>query len=205
MFDNPDGMNIIEASALTNQPEISLQEWAQLCERYANGCALCGKSDGLVPDLVIPLRLGGALGADNVQPLCVPCRTLKREHLVDYRPYEPLSSACAGKLHSPEVAADPNCATLRSPVAKLVTQRHLLAIEHRYFGGDGDLIEDPIMEYDVAAILVAELQRVRALIILDPIFARVESQAWIARYASLMPGPKRGDNKGYIQYVSHHG
>lgn len=177
----------------SNHPQLSVDEWAQLCQRFSNGCALCGKSEGLVPELVVPVSLGGTLDVGNIQPLCVQCCTIKRGHLVDYRPFEPLTWP---RRRAPGIgvsdAPDPTSPISSAP--KMITQKQLLAIEHQYghlFEGytQSNIVEDPIVDYDVAPLLIEEVKRLRALIIVNPALAYMESIAWRERYVSLVPKP----------------
>src|SRR4051812_907734 len=44
---------------------------------YGNRCLRCGIENGLVPDHVTPLYLGGAHNLGNIQPLCGKCNIWK--------------------------------------------------------------------------------------------------------------------------------
>lgn len=62
------------------------QEWLALCERYGRRCLGCGASDRpLTRDHVVPLSLGGSDYIENIQPLCRPCNTRKKDKHVDFR------------------------------------------------------------------------------------------------------------------------
>ena len=61
------------------------QEWLDLCARYGNRCLRCGKVVKLTPDHVIPISKGGTNAIDNIQPLCQPCNSGKRDKSTDYR------------------------------------------------------------------------------------------------------------------------
>lgn len=56
-------------------------EFAALCEAYDNRCARCGTKTKLTADHVIPLIAGGSNMIDNIQPLCKPCNSSKKDKL----------------------------------------------------------------------------------------------------------------------------
>lgn len=60
-------------------------EWKALCKRYGNRCLCCGKRRKLTADHVIPVSKGGTSNIDNIQPLCGPCNSSKRDKTTDYR------------------------------------------------------------------------------------------------------------------------
>lgn len=61
------------------------QEWESLRDRYGR-CLCCGRTDRpLERDHVVPLSQGGDDTIDNLQPLCHPCNTTKRDKIIDYR------------------------------------------------------------------------------------------------------------------------
>lgn len=65
-------------------------EWQAIVEKYGGRCLACGRADlPLTRDHVIPLAKGGALTADNTQPLCGPCNSSKKTKVIDYRPDRP--------------------------------------------------------------------------------------------------------------------
>jgi hypothetical protein len=68
----------------------------------------------------------------------------------------------------------------------MITQRHLLAIEHRHDRVQYGAVEDPILEQDVALLLIEEIKRLRALVVSNMPLARVETIAWQERYADLL-------------------
>jgi hypothetical protein len=179
-----------EVSQIANHLEINDQQWAELCLQFGNSCALCGNDQDLLPDFVVPLKFGSTRTIENIQPLCADCTIIKNGYLVDYRPFEPLSGT------APEVSAD------GVQVPKMLTRRHLLAIEHAYSSvldpqdKQGGVVVDPIVEYDVPRILLAELKRLRVLIVVQPDLAWLESLAWRERYASLMAKSKPSKSSG---------
>lgn len=184
----------------------SQQDWESLLLQYGNGCALCGSDQDVLPDLVLPEELGGQLSIDNVQPLCSSCLKAKRNFLVDYRPFTTaaFSSLLArGDARTAEVealqgpqdveGADHSCTTreavpvLQNRVPKTLTQKQLLAIEDHYLAAGSQGATDYILEQDleIALLLVEEIKRLRALMVVRPGLARVESIAWRDRFASL--------------------
>ena len=60
-------------------------EWLALCIRYHNRCLCCGKRRKLTADHVIPVSKGGTSNISNIQPLCGPCNSSKRDKTIDYR------------------------------------------------------------------------------------------------------------------------
>ena len=59
-----------------------------LLEHYApdDRCLACGEVRKLSVDHVVPLTKGGSCWPDNLQPLCRPCNSSKRDQTIDYRP-----------------------------------------------------------------------------------------------------------------------
>ncbi len=69
-----------------NGGDYTLEEWADLCEKYDNKCLCCGKSNvKLTVDHVIPVSKGGQNTIENIQPLCKSCNSKKRTSATDYR------------------------------------------------------------------------------------------------------------------------
>lgn len=64
-------------------------EWLALCERFGNVCLACLKPAKLTVDHIVPVSKGGANSIDNIQPLCRPCNSRKRDRAIDYRGGEP--------------------------------------------------------------------------------------------------------------------
>jgi 5-methylcytosine-specific restriction endonuclease McrA len=60
-------------------------EWKALCKKYHNKCLCCGKRRKLTADHVIPVSKGGSSNISNIQPLCGPCNSSKRDKTIDYR------------------------------------------------------------------------------------------------------------------------
>jgi len=64
------------------------QEFADLCNKTGNKCLCCGRTDvKLTADHVAPISLGLPHSDEisNIQPLCVPCNSIKHTKIVDYR------------------------------------------------------------------------------------------------------------------------
>ncbi|MDQ5823416.1 MAG: HNH endonuclease [Chloroflexota bacterium] len=167
----------------------SNDEWTELLRQLGNSCALCGSDEAIVPSRVVPRKLGGQATIDNIQPLCSRCVAAKREHVADYRPFVSSTTAQAISTQSGRVSARRTAGIVgtkhRGRVPKMLTQRHLLAIEHVHLHVKRGRIEDPILENDVELLLIEEIKRLRALIVENLPFARMESQAWRVRYADL--------------------
>jgi 5-methylcytosine-specific restriction endonuclease McrA len=64
----------------------SAKEWEELKEFFGNKCLCCGITGvALTEDHIVPLTKGGNDGIDNIQPLCGPCNSKKKQRTVDYR------------------------------------------------------------------------------------------------------------------------
>lgn len=69
-----------------NGGEMTVEEWNAILDFYGHKCLCCGKSDvKMTIDHVIPIFHGGKHSADNVQPLCGPCNSRKKNKHIDYR------------------------------------------------------------------------------------------------------------------------
>jgi 5-methylcytosine-specific restriction endonuclease McrA len=53
------------------------KEWIDLCNKYNNRCAACGKPAKLTVDHIVPLIQGGTNYIENIQPLCRSCNSRK--------------------------------------------------------------------------------------------------------------------------------
>jgi len=63
-----------------------LEEWGAILEFFGHRCLRCERTDvKLTIDHVLPIFLGGAHIIDNVQHLCGPCNSSKRDKHIDYR------------------------------------------------------------------------------------------------------------------------
>jgi 5-methylcytosine-specific restriction endonuclease McrA len=60
-------------------------QWFALCKMYGNVCLRCHRKRRLTPDHVIPFSKGGTNYRNNIQPLCKPCNSGKRDKTTDYR------------------------------------------------------------------------------------------------------------------------
>jgi len=66
--------------------DLTVDEWEAIQEFYGHKCLCCGRDDvKLTIDHVLPISLGGSHTADNIQPLCGPCNSSKRDKHIDYR------------------------------------------------------------------------------------------------------------------------
>ena len=63
----------------------TIEEWKYLCRECAYRCLCCGKRKKLTADHVIPVSKGGTSNIDNIQPLCGPCNSSKRDGTLDFR------------------------------------------------------------------------------------------------------------------------
>ncbi len=63
--------------AAANIETHTYQQWMDLLERFAHRCAICGVSEKLTRDHIIPLSKGGSDAIGNIQPLCHSCNARK--------------------------------------------------------------------------------------------------------------------------------
>lgn len=87
---NPDKIRnyqqIRRARLAGNGGLLTTEEWNAILEFYGHKCLCCGRSDlKLTIDHVLPIFLGGRHTVDNVQPLCGPCNSRKKNKHIDYR------------------------------------------------------------------------------------------------------------------------
>lgn len=74
------------ARILGNGGELTKEEWDAVLDFYGHKCLCCGRDDmKLTIDHVVPIFQGGKHSADNVQPLCGPCNSRKKDKYIDYR------------------------------------------------------------------------------------------------------------------------
>ena len=69
-----------------NGGNLTVEEWYAILDFYGHKCLCCGRGNvRLTIDHVVPISLGGKHSADNVQPLCGPCNSRKKDKYIDYR------------------------------------------------------------------------------------------------------------------------
>lgn len=69
-----------------NGGNLTIAEWNAILDFYGHKCLCCGRDDlKLTIDHVIPIFHGGKHAAENVQPLCGPCNSRKKDKHIDYR------------------------------------------------------------------------------------------------------------------------
>lgn len=77
---------IRRARIIGNGGDLTVEEWNDILDFYGHKCLCCGREDvKLTIDHVIPIFLGGKHAADNIQPLCGPCNSRKKDKHIDYR------------------------------------------------------------------------------------------------------------------------
>lgn len=84
------------ARIASNGGDITAREWEEVKQRFGNRCLCCGLSESerpLTMDHVIPIAMGGKHVASNLQPLCKPCNSRKKDRHIDYRNIEAFHSA----------------------------------------------------------------------------------------------------------------
>lgn len=81
---------------------------AAVLERDGQQCLLCGATEDLTIDHIVPAAQGGTSEADNLQTLCAACnRTAKGMSGVDFRkPYEKLWCQHCHRFHYKNVTAE---------------------------------------------------------------------------------------------------
>lgn len=63
------------------------EQFQALIEYYGRLCLCCGEDTKLTADHVVPVSWGGSNYISNIQPLCRPCNSAKKNHHdTDYRP-----------------------------------------------------------------------------------------------------------------------
>jgi 5-methylcytosine-specific restriction endonuclease McrA len=83
-------MNIVKhskrrARKLLAGGSFSASEWKALCKKYNHKCLCCNRSRKLTADHVVPVSKGGSSNIENIQPLCGPCNSRKRDKTIDFR------------------------------------------------------------------------------------------------------------------------
>jgi len=70
----------------SNGGNLTVEEWKSILDFYDHSCLRCGRTAvKLTIDHVLPIFLGGTHTIDNIQPLCGPCNSSKRDKHIDYR------------------------------------------------------------------------------------------------------------------------
>lgn len=64
-------------------PIHTLDEWMALLAKHEGKCAVCGSTDDICIDHVIPLSKGGTDAIENIQPLCRMCNASKGNKITD--------------------------------------------------------------------------------------------------------------------------
>jgi 5-methylcytosine-specific restriction endonuclease McrA len=86
---NPENRAAANARRFTRKTQAggsyTVAEWETLCRKYHNKCVCCGKKKKLTPDHVVPVSKGGSSNIENIQPLCGPCNSSKKDKTIDFR------------------------------------------------------------------------------------------------------------------------
>jgi hypothetical protein len=159
-------------------------EWLQLCARFAHKCVLCGHRRPLTPDHVIPLRSGGPNTISNIQPLCHACNIVKRKTAMDYRTDAMDPTRLSIGASDISRVAD-NLESAPSPIwrAKLVQIEGIIIERHRTESSPrGDVVPtSQLHELEIIRALIAEIRRLRKLLVANETLAHIESLAWWSR------------------------
>jgi hypothetical protein len=70
-----------EESGLTRRLPISPEMMRAVIERDGRRCVLCGATENIQFDHILPIALGGATSAENLQILCADCNHAKSDAL----------------------------------------------------------------------------------------------------------------------------
>jgi 5-methylcytosine-specific restriction endonuclease McrA len=180
------------------------EEWLKLCELYGNRCALCGFERPLTPDHVVPVYLGGPNTIDNIQPLCRPCNMAKYRTVADYRgtgtpvsaasqqhsalleAFQLVHSASGDAAPAPRPIWRDELVTigerlLNATVAESAGPSHSAACPSAPLGREQREQDLTTWRGEVRLALVAEIRRLRALVLENEGLASVESVAWWSR------------------------
>jgi len=86
---NPDKNRAYKQNRRTRQTRaggsFTETEWVSLCKRYKYKCLGCGKHRKLTADHIMPVSKGGTSSIENIQPLCGPCNSKKKDKVIDFR------------------------------------------------------------------------------------------------------------------------
>jgi 5-methylcytosine-specific restriction endonuclease McrA len=157
------------------------EEWLSVCERYDYRCVLCGCLRPLTPDHVVPLMSGGSNFIQNIQPLCHPCNIIKRGTTMDYRTSDTLqpdylTGTSPGGNRMGQVPR---------PIwrAELIIMEQRLGERHQSRANSTRYQTYPDLRkcYDFVPALLAEIRRMRNLILSNETLSHVESFAWWSR------------------------
>ncbi len=61
-------------------------EWLEVLKRFNHQCAICGSTEQITQDHIIPITKGGNDSKDNLQPLCRRCNSAKRAQTLRFVP-----------------------------------------------------------------------------------------------------------------------
>lgn len=59
----------------------TLAQWREVCAQHDYMCAICHAKEPLAADHIFPLAKGGSNEIGNIQPLCKPCNTRKKDKI----------------------------------------------------------------------------------------------------------------------------
>lgn len=60
---------------------LTLEDWWVVCDAAGDKCVVCGQTEELSIDHIIPISKGGKNIQSNIQPLCKPCNSRKGNKL----------------------------------------------------------------------------------------------------------------------------
>jgi 5-methylcytosine-specific restriction endonuclease McrA len=78
-----------EAATIINGGYHTLEQWERLLAFYKGQCLVCGTTQNITKDHIIPISKGGSNSIDNLQPLCKAHNSSKWTKTIDYRPSIP--------------------------------------------------------------------------------------------------------------------
>jgi 5-methylcytosine-specific restriction endonuclease McrA len=56
---------------------VTTREWMHMLDKHNYSCIKCGKKEKLTLDHITSMSAGGHQQIDNLQPLCIPCHSIK--------------------------------------------------------------------------------------------------------------------------------
>jgi len=78
---NPERMAHLKARRYAREKNAkgshTFEEWQEMCKKFKQKCAECGKEKKLTKDHIKPLSAGGTDNIENIQPLCRNCNSRK--------------------------------------------------------------------------------------------------------------------------------